>query len=298
MKNYKFESLVINPLLSIIRKYQMDLTPPQLAKLGWMYDTLYYAGRTCWEGKCDDNAKYKIEEARPVNEEIKQLIYAAWTMHITPTDVPITFEEFNNIVYCKVPLIELELKRIKPNKTFEEWEEILLNSDVLLNSREKILSELLCVLGNEFSYKDGYIIEERNGIDIVRFGDWKNASFPLSIQKRVDKIMSNSFVQFTLEENYRIRKEEIRKMEEKRRKEQETFERLTRGVAIKPIQYKFSTYYGIRKGCSAISLFDENTHPSYIQAGIEVCENILANSCNEKENNINFANEFLNRFKK
>ena len=49
---YPFEQNVIDPILLLIRNNQEYLTKeqnlPQLAKLGFMYNTLWYAGRLAW----------------------------------------------------------------------------------------------------------------------------------------------------------------------------------------------------------------------------------------------------------
>ena len=51
-RRFKFEENIIDPILTLIRENQEYLTQPenlpQLAKLGWMYNTLWYAGRVCW----------------------------------------------------------------------------------------------------------------------------------------------------------------------------------------------------------------------------------------------------------
>ena len=114
-RRFKFEEKIIDPILTLIRENQEYLTQPenlpQLAKLGYMYNTLWYSGRVCWgydgilidpsiikslktadEGdmdeddenypyrfvSCEDNPKYKIEACEPQNDEIENLIYDAW----------------------------------------------------------------------------------------------------------------------------------------------------------------------------------------------------------------------------
>ena len=61
---------------------------------------------------------------------------------------------------------------------------------------------------------------------------------------------------------------------------------------------KYHEYYPISENYSIITFFDENTHPSYIDAGIEVCEDILNHESEEREDNIKFAKSFLEKFKK
>lgn len=107
---FKFEKLIIDPILKLIKKHQLYLTQPenlpQLAKLGYMYNTLWYAGRQCWgndgllQGKknaydCEDNPKYKIEAVEPKTKEIENLVYDAWGMHVS---------EMEDSRYDKLPI--------------------------------------------------------------------------------------------------------------------------------------------------------------------------------------------------
>lgn len=52
---FKFEKNVIDPLLNAISEHQVYLSKranlPQLAKLGYIYETLFSAGRICWGHK-------------------------------------------------------------------------------------------------------------------------------------------------------------------------------------------------------------------------------------------------------
>jgi len=83
-KHFKYEEKVIDVILGLIRDNQEYLTQPenlpQLAKLGFMYDTLWYAGRRCWgsNGILRDGVKqqnltdeqkenYGVEEGEEVN---------------------------------------------------------------------------------------------------------------------------------------------------------------------------------------------------------------------------------------
>jgi len=94
----KYEERIIDTILNTIKEHQVYLTQkenlPQLAKLGYMYNTLWYGGRCasydgvipkaeCIESdgsvykyaQCDDNPKYKIEMCEPENDEIENYIY-------------------------------------------------------------------------------------------------------------------------------------------------------------------------------------------------------------------------------
>lgn len=99
----KFEERIIDTILNTIKNNQVYLTQrenlPQLAKLGYMYNTLWYGGRSASHNgvieknkieedgslyeydQCDDNPKYKIEMCDPENDEIENYIYDAWGMH-------------------------------------------------------------------------------------------------------------------------------------------------------------------------------------------------------------------------
>ena len=67
-KHFKFEENIIDPILSCIRDNQEYLTQPenlpQLAKLGYIYNTLWYDGRICWgyDGILRGNAKTTDED--------------------------------------------------------------------------------------------------------------------------------------------------------------------------------------------------------------------------------------------
>ena len=69
-KRFKFEENIIDPILILIRDNQEYLTMPenlpQLAKLGYMYNTLWYDGRLCWGSDgilLDPILKKEIEES-------------------------------------------------------------------------------------------------------------------------------------------------------------------------------------------------------------------------------------------
>lgn len=67
-KNYSFEQDVIDPILECIRDNQdylcQDENLPQLAKLGYMYNFLWYAGRMCWGSEGIIRASNEIYDVR------------------------------------------------------------------------------------------------------------------------------------------------------------------------------------------------------------------------------------------
>jgi len=256
-RKFKFEEEVIDPILELIRDNQEFLTKPenlpQLAKLGYMYNSLWYSGRVCWgsEGilldpdvkkaieeydyedeenspyqfvSCEDNPKYKIEMCNPQNEDIENLIYDAWGMHVRDDMMEPSFEDFSKIVKEGVPLTELEKKELKINKTFEDWVEIKLDPTYKYKSlypdRKSVADYLLCTIGTGNGWnKEGYIIEEAAGADQDKslYGDWRNAKFSPEIKPVVDKILSMPEVKETLDAAH----EHINSARRKRKEEED-----------------------------------------------------------------------------
>jgi hypothetical protein len=325
-RKFKFEEEVIDPILELIRDNQEFLTQPenlpQLAKLGYMYNSLWYSGRVCWGGdgllldpdvkkaieeydyedeenspyqfvSCDDNPKYKIEMCNPQNDEIENLIYDAWGMHVSDEMNP-PFEEFYKIVKEGVPLTELEKKELKINKTFEDWVEIKLDPTYKYKSlypdRRSVASHLLCTIGNGYGWnKEGYIIEEASGADQDKslYGDWRNAKFSPEIEPVVEKILSMPEVKETLDTAYehingakRKRKEEennrwkdifktIAKEGGKESPAEFTDEELDKlikdlytkrtGKSLEPSKPKYNQYYPISSSSDIYAILDKET---------------------------------------
>jgi len=331
--NCNYEYRVIDKILNLIKDNQEYLTEtenlPQLAKLGYMYNSLWYAGRVCWgyQGKlrgkkqyddCEDNPKYKIEMCQPKDDRIENLIYDAWGMHVS-NDMDVTWEEFSDIVLgsTKKPISELRKKELKVNKTMDEWVELLTDKAYKYPyaNRHRVLDHLLCVIGNGYGYKDGFVISEAGGADqdIALYGDWQNALLRDDINEVVKSIMEIPEVQRTIEvaNEERLRWIENRKEKERKQnggktdKEQleewksfvekalsETKQKLADGsldedkikqaneliVSLEGIGEKDEienhSYYPICE-YSIITMLDENSHPSYIKAGLEICDDII-----------------------
>lgn len=345
-----YEERIINTILNTIKDNQVYLTQkenlPQLAKLGYMYNTLFYGGRTASYNEiiskiesvqndgsiykypqCDENPKYKIEMCEPENETIENYIYDAWGMHVDNGYGP-DWEEFSQIMKNGKELSEIQLKLLKPNKTFDEWVEILTDSDYGYSSiypdRRSVADHLLCVIGNGYGFKNGFVISEAGGADqdTTDYGDWINAKFRDDIQLIVDTIMNDQEVELVLkhigEEKAKLRKEKEEKEMGRMKEMSELLEITIEEYAekFKSFSNKFRTkeeenpyeYYPI-SNYSIITKIDENSDPSYIKAGIEICEYILTNppkhgkdfnqyqkdQCN---NQIKFAQKFINKFKK
>ena len=377
-RRFKFEEKVINPILELIRDNQVYLTElqnlPQLAKLGFMYNTLWYAGRFCWGNKgllldpeikkaikeydndddndennpyryvsCEDNPKYKIKMCDPQNEEIKDLIYDAWGMHLSLSEEMYDFNKFYNIVKHGIPLTELEKKELKINKTVEDWVEIKTDPSYRYRSiypdRKSVLSHILCTIGNGYTWnREGFIIEEASGADQDRalYGDWQNAKLTGHIEEEVNRILSIIEVKETLNESYRYikkaKEEEIEK-EKNRWKDimskisgkvkdedengseddDEEIERIMNLVrsgnfgkkSEDPQIPKYVKYYPISKTSDIYAIIDKEIQvrkgiskfdQSYIDAAIEISQDILDHEDQELDANIEFARRCLHLF--
>jgi len=335
----QFEERIIDTILNTIRDNQAYLTQrenlPQLAKLGYMYNTLWYGGRSAsYNGvipkaqtddgyeysQCDDNPKYKIEMCEPESEEIENYIYDAWGMHVDNGYGP-GWEEFHQIMIIGEPLSEMETKLLKPNKTFDEWVEVLTDPEYKYSSmypdRRSVANHLLCVIGNGYGFKNGFIIIEAGGADQDQtdYGDWKNAKFRDDIQAIVDSIVSDPEVELVLQHISKKKAEhETKELAREIKtlgmsfmdfKNSKAYKLLLKGddeESNKPYEYYPICNY------SKISMIDENSHPSYIAAGIEICEHIIKNppqyrkdfnkyQRDQCDSQVKFAEKFLNKFK-
>jgi hypothetical protein len=335
----QYEERIIDPILNCIKEHQEYLTQkenlPQLAKLGYMYHTLWGAGRIAsyndiiskqsvdegdgeiyYYDQCNDNPKYKIEMCEPINEKIEDYIYDAWGMHVD-NGYGSGWVEFMEIMTNKHSTNSLESKLLKSNKTFDEWVEILTDPEYKYSSifpdRMSVANHLLCVIGTGYGFRKGFVIEKAGGADqdTTDYGDWKNAKFNKDIQKVVDKILNDPEVEKVLKF--------VEEKKEKHQKEEEEKEIKSFGMPYKEYvkknkeTFQFRSkrkfeYYSISDS-SNISKINKNSHLSYIQAGLEVCEYILENPPKYKENynnyqkkqcdyQVEFAKKFIEKFSK
>ena len=257
-ESFLFEEKVIDPILNLIKDNQKYLTKkenlPQLSKLGFIYNHFWYGGRVCWghNGRlhdkeflrhikkadydeelyrfysCENNPKYKIEMCEPLNDKIEDIIYDAWGMHVEDLGKPISSEYFFKLIKEGRTLSEFELKQRKPNKTFDEWVEILTNSQYkyssLYSDKNSVIRHMFCTTGSGYKLnKEGFICETASGADedIDLYGDWENAIFREDIAKQVDIILSQPEVKQTLDDYYAFT---VELEEEKKRKEDERSE--------------------------------------------------------------------------
>lgn len=330
----QYEERIIDPILNTIKEHQEYLTQkenlPQLAKLGYMYNTLWHGGRLAsynniiskqsvdkgdgeiyYYDQCDDNPKYKIVMCEPINKKIEHYIYDAWAMHVD-NGYGTGWIEFKEIITNKYSINSLESKLIKPNKTFDEWVDILTDTEYrysrMFTDRRYVANYLLCVIGTGYGFENGFVIKEAGGAyqDTTDYGDWKNAKFHEDIQKVVDKIINDPEVEKVLKH--------VESEKEEQRKKDEEIEIKSFGMTYKEykktLQFRSKPkfeYYPI-SDYSIISKIDKNSDPSYIKAGIEICEEILDNPPKYKENyndyqkkqcdhQVEFAKEFLKKFK-
>lgn len=115
---FRYEKLVIDPILKIIRKHQTFLSQPnqlpQLVKLCFLFEILWRAGRTCWgydgilrmnrrgKNQCEDNTREKFELCvKGASPEIHQIIMDAWGLHVSNKPSTISWEEFTEIAHNK-----------------------------------------------------------------------------------------------------------------------------------------------------------------------------------------------------
>lgn len=368
-RKFKFEEMIIDPIISIIRENQKYLTKPenlpQLAKLGWMYNTLWYAGRVCWgyDGilldpeiikslktaddlheedpnnpytwiSCEDNPKYKIEECQPEDDEIENWIYDAWGMHVSNELSTPTYTDFVKKLKEGRPLTDFDRKRLKPNKTMEEWVEVLTDKQYPYHSiypdRKAVLNHLMCTIGYGIS-KDGFIYTEASGADQdeTSYGDWENAKFRRDIEARIEQLLQYPELKATLNtcNKYESDLKAKKKEEEKKRWsflkdvdiDDEDFdidELLAKlhtqrtGTKMEPTKPKYKTYYPISSSSIIFKITDEEAKkregitkvdPSYINAAIEICKDILAHEEEETSSpyghktNPKYAREILGK---
>lgn len=375
--NFKFEKEIIDPILNCIKDNQVYLTQkenlPQLAKLGYMYNTLWYAGRYSWGygGKlwkkyekfiddsidpkdvydesdalysaCEDNPKYKIEMCDPDDDDIENYIYDAWGMHVVDENNGISYDKFHKLIYDGKELSDFDVKMLKSNKTMDEWVELLTDKSyrysMLYPNRRSVLNGLLCTIGTGYGLsKDGFIYKESSGADqdLTEYGDWENAKFRDDIQKVVDKIMESPFVEETIEclfsviEKHRKEKEDkdykmnksfyntlkkagLYKKEEGILSHHELHGRLddyfvSMDVSSKPNSKKnnaYRKYYPISTSSKIYIICDPESQKrcgitsidqSYIDASIEICNDIIEHQDIEEEKNIKYAKKILTYF--
>jgi len=357
----KYEKLIIKPILNVIENNQDYLCQienlPQLAKLGFMFNNLWYAGRICYGHSgiikkgisCENNPKYELGDTiKYDSEKNEDLIYDAWGMHVSNDGEDNTYDTFKKIVLEGRELSEFEKEYRRPNKTFDDWVNVLTNKEFIYHrmypDKRSVANHLLCTIGNGYGYnpKTGMVINEASGADQDQdlYGEWENAVLEPSILVIVNKILDNPECKLSLDAYSALiiknreeekKKERDSKMEHfgylipsinAKREEQglklvslddddfytfmnETLEDILEKRIYKKIE-KFE-YYPI-SNYSIIWNLDENSHSSYLKAGIEICEYILANppeirkdfnqyQIDQRNNGLEFCKNFIKKFK-
>ena len=311
-----FEKKVIDKILNTIKKHQGYLTRsenlPQLAKLGYMFTVLWYYGRACWgmngiikkskNYDCESNPNDKIDMCEPLTNMAAMYIYDAWAMHLAENMHP-SWAKFSSTVLSGAILSDLDKKKLKLNKTYNDWFEIFMDEDYeysgLYMNEQDVMRTLFCSCGNEYGYVDGYIVKEAGaGNDEANYGDWQNAKFSKEIQKVIDKIMSFPEVELTVNRAY----ENWKNWQDK--KDAEDLERnmncfgMSYDDWMKAKKKEKHPYHPFNYIDGNIKLFDKNTHPSYIKAAVRMCKLILKHEKAEKPENIKFAKKFIKKFSK
>ena len=360
----KYERAVIRPILATVEKYQEFLTQPenlpQLAKLGFMFEKFWYAGRVAYgyEGRikkgssCENNPKYELGDTiKYLNRKIEDLVYDAWGMHVSNDPNHLTFEEIKNLILNGKELSDFEKRLRTPNKTFDEWVAVLTDPQYqysqLYPDRRSVADHLLCTIGNGYGYskETGMVFVEASGADQDQdiYGEWENAKFSPEIFAMVEKVLSTPELKLAIDAEL----EAVKQWEEERRKKdreeqmswykmllplinekrkeagkpevtiddplldeikKKYVNELLKGNIAKRSEKTIYEYYPI-SNYSIITMFNKNTHPSYIKAGLEICEDIIANPPKDKKDfnqyqkderikMIKFAIDFIAKWKK
>lgn len=337
-----YEDEIIDPILNLIQDNQRYLCKienlPQLAKLGYIFNSLYYAGRFCWGfeghieklGECESNPKDKISQCEAICEKYDNLIYDAWGMHIEKQKTAPNWDTFSNIIFGHTEFSDFDLKYRKINKTFDEWVEVL--TDVrceyhsIYPNRRAVANHMLCIIGNGYKYKKGYIVKTASGadVDIDLYGFWENAVFLPKIEHEIRNILSKDIVKQTISTAFEIISQNNQSENEYEEDVYECALKLSlinenvmtseecECLSLKELQSVFREkiriqvekqfkYYPIYKGHSIVTKLNKKSHPSYITAAIEICQDILNKKElyleNEKESII-FVKQFIKKYEK
>lgn len=336
-----FEAPVIDPLLKMIRDNQEYLTRPenlpQLAKLGFAYNFLWYAGRAAYgykgtiagAGSCEENPKYKIEQCEAKTEEIGDLIYDAWGMHVR--NELETSDKFRSVMSGSWRYSETDLLERKKQKTYDEWVSLWMNPAYEYNSifqtEQAVADHLLCVIGTGLDFKDGYVIEKASGAGVDRsaYGLWETAELREDLRAELDRILSLRAVDDVLRAHDELVAETEAKQLQRKIKEYSFLSSKLEGWppknekeldgmlktllnAIGPDEPEPHEYYPICEYSNIHRILAAGgAHESYIRAGLKVCEEILSgpepdsmdkNQKAWRKGNVAFAKRFMKKFGK
>jgi hypothetical protein len=324
-----FEKAVIVKLLRTVEANEEYLTKeenlPQMAKIGYALEVLHKVNAICYgdEGKIK-KARCQVKSVRDLLEETiidtkPSKIYDGWVMHLSERMEFPALDDFKKLIYEGYKLSKTETLLIKPKKTFDEWVDLLTSEEYTYQSiypnRRKVAAQLLFFQNRQYVYKDGFIEGAISYESLVSdFGDWKNAILPEKTLKQITEILELPMVKEAFEVTYKViekRKTEKSESEKSNDKLRELIREnrilldkaglLDEFDAMQRKHDEIPTI--IFSGESPITQFTEQTHQSYIDAGIEMCKFILDHKANyskigysDENLFLPFCEKFLERF--
>lgn len=166
--------------------------------------------------------------------------------------------------------------------TFEDWCDIKTSPNYryqdLYPSKDKpnfyvlMAEHLLCILGTEMKWENGYLQYQTNQ-SINELWVEEGANEKRKQKNLEDRLRASGFPEETIKKAL-----------------SERFNNLNLSVASKP----YTVYPLCEFSNIMLAAEDSGAHPSYIKAGTAVCEKILSSS-HEEPNNIKFAKLFLSK---
>jgi hypothetical protein len=287
----------MNKVLKMVVKHQIYFSthPKQLALLMQEYDDLHYASRYHENEELHDweNLKYAvIDLEEQVDKDYAALVYDAWVATIEK-------EEISNH--------PLERKK---NKTMEEIVSMCLDPEYRYKSifpnRRSVLNHYLCTIGAGKAWnKDGFIGDKEgpSGCDMELFSYFWEETMPSNIKKEMTWLDDAEINQY---------RKKMKNSKKKSLNKEEglfaSFEKIDELLKkINPKKYaseqkkkaedlKSYPFYPMVEDYSLICTMPENAHESFKKAAVEICEDILSNS-REDKNNKKIATKILKKLK-
>jgi len=268
------------------RKGFFKKKPKALAYLMQWYSHLHYASRFDPNKELHDweNLKYAILDLDKVVDSIyADFVYFAW-------GATIDYESKRS--YGKPHKLES-----KKNKTVQDWVKLCLDPKYRFHSlypnRIKVIEKLLCHYGTGFTWNQEGFLSDPDGEGI--FYGYETVGF-----KQLPKALKDLTVQWkrntTIALGFKNWKIAIKQEQEEKKKADQALEYLQKKykIPVEKLVKAEETVYPMSK-YSPLTLMPTNAHPSYIKAGKEICELILSNP-NESKENIRFAKKFMKSY--
>ena len=289
----------------VARRDFFEKNPKCLAYMFMFHDEMHYASRHDTNHNRHDwtNPKYAILELEEeVGKEYGDLIYDAWATQIRTSE-------------SRLNVLPLEGK---VNKTLDDWVKIKTNPKYeyhsLFPNRKRVLSYLLCTIGNGSNWnKDGFLSEiGPAGIDQIIFFGYQDSfkDLPEDIQEKIneyyaDKTVAKGVKKFrsVIEESkneriaLRASHEQLLKTLEKTDGGKNLAKKLREEDSRRTEERLSDVYYPLSEGYSSICVMPANAHISYVLGALEVCDEILADPRESKENK-KIAKKYLSKLKK